>query len=97
MEYVAAHGRIERKHVIKLCGISENQAKTLLGKMCEKGKLKNDGKAQALDLLCSGRTAVLTMGFFGYFYGLSHRPFGHTHRIAHITPYWKYSDTFLNV
>jgi len=44
MEYVAAHGRIERKHVIKLCGISENQAKTLLGKMCDKGKLKKMGK-----------------------------------------------------
>lgn len=44
MEYVAAHGRIERKHVIELCSISENQAKTLLGKMCEKGKLRKMGK-----------------------------------------------------
>jgi len=44
MEYVEAHGRIARKNVIELCGITENQAKGLLKKMCEKGKLQQMGK-----------------------------------------------------
>jgi ATP-dependent DNA helicase RecG len=44
MEYVEAHGRIARKNVIELCGITENQAKGLLKKMCDKGKLQQMGK-----------------------------------------------------
>jgi len=44
MEYVEAHSRIARKHVVELCGITENQAKGLLKKMCDKGKLKKMGK-----------------------------------------------------
>jgi ATP-dependent DNA helicase RecG len=44
MEYVEAHGRIRRKHVIELCGITESQAKGLLKRMCEKSKLKQMGK-----------------------------------------------------
>lgn len=43
LEYVQAHGRIERKHVIKLCGLSEDQAGRLLKKMCADGKLKPMG------------------------------------------------------
>jgi len=43
MEYVEAHGRIERKHVIELCGVSAPQAGRLLKSMCGKGKLKRLG------------------------------------------------------
>lgn len=43
MEYVQAHGRIERRHVIDLCGLSSPQAGRLLKKMCESGKLSRQG------------------------------------------------------
>jgi len=43
IEYVQAHGRIERKHVIDLCGLTGTQAGRLLKKMCEKGKLERRG------------------------------------------------------
>ncbi len=43
MEYVQAHGRIERRHVIDLCGLSSPQAGRLLKKMCESGKLLRRG------------------------------------------------------
>ena len=43
LEYVQAHGRIERKHVIELFGISSEQAGRLLSRMCEKGKLYRRG------------------------------------------------------
>jgi len=44
MEYVEAHSRSARKNVIELCGITENLAKGLLKKMCEKRKLQQMGK-----------------------------------------------------
>lgn len=43
MEYVQAHGRIERKHVIELCGLTSPQAGRLLKKMIQKKKLKREG------------------------------------------------------
>jgi ATP-dependent DNA helicase RecG len=43
LEYVRAYGRIERKHVIELCGLSGDQARRLLKKMCESEKLKAEG------------------------------------------------------
>jgi ATP-dependent DNA helicase RecG len=43
LEYVQAHGRIERKHVMELCGVSKDQAARLLRKMGESGKLKRMG------------------------------------------------------
>jgi ATP-dependent DNA helicase RecG len=54
MEYVKAHGRIERKHVIALCGITENQAKSLLLKMCEKRKLLKMGKPRRWTFYIAG-------------------------------------------
>jgi len=43
LEYVQAHGRIERKHVMELFGLSSEQAGRILSKMCEKGKLYRRG------------------------------------------------------
>ena len=37
LEYVQAYGRIERKHVMELFGLSSEQAGRILSKMCEKG------------------------------------------------------------
>jgi ATP-dependent DNA helicase RecG len=43
LEYLEAHGRIERKHVMELCGLKGPQAGRLLTRMCERGKLKREG------------------------------------------------------
>jgi len=43
LEYVRAHGRIERKHVIELCGLSPPQAGRFLRKMEHSGALKRLG------------------------------------------------------
>jgi ATP-dependent DNA helicase RecG len=43
MEYVQAHGRIERKHVMELCGLSGPQAGRLLRKLERSGRLKRQG------------------------------------------------------
>ena len=43
LEYIQAHGRIERQHVIELCGLSGPQAGRLLRKMVESGRLKRKG------------------------------------------------------
>jgi ATP-dependent DNA helicase RecG len=43
LEYVQAHKRIERKHVMELCGLSGDQASHLLRKMSMEGKLKPMG------------------------------------------------------
>jgi ATP-dependent DNA helicase RecG len=43
IEYVQAHGRIERKNVIELCDLSGPQAGRLLKRMCSRGKLKRKG------------------------------------------------------
>jgi len=43
MEYIQAHGRIERKHVMELCGLSGDQASRLLRKMVNIGKIKQMG------------------------------------------------------
>ncbi len=43
LEYVQAHGRIERKHVIELCGLSGPQAGRLLRKLEQTGRLKRQG------------------------------------------------------
>jgi ATP-dependent DNA helicase RecG len=43
-EYVQAHGRIERKHVMELCGLSGDQAGRLLKRMCQNGKLRRRGR-----------------------------------------------------
>jgi ATP-dependent DNA helicase RecG len=43
LEYVAAHGRIERGQVMGLCGISSPQAGRLLTRLCAAGKLHRRG------------------------------------------------------
>lgn len=43
LEYVQAHGRMERKNVIELCDLSAAQAGRLLKKLCIRGKLKRRG------------------------------------------------------
>jgi ATP-dependent DNA helicase RecG len=43
MEYVDAHGRIERKHVVELCGLSGDHASRLLRRLVEKGQLLMKG------------------------------------------------------
>jgi ATP-dependent DNA helicase RecG len=43
MEYVQAHGRIERKHVMELCGLTSPQAGRLLKKMMKSKKLQRQG------------------------------------------------------
>ena len=43
MEYVQAHGRIERKHVMELCGLTSPQAGRLLKKMMNSKKLQRQG------------------------------------------------------
>lgn len=42
-EYVQAHGRIERKHVMALCDLNSTQAGWILKKMSESGKLQRMG------------------------------------------------------
>ena len=44
MEYVEAHGRIERKAVMSLCGLTGIQARRLLKKMCLNKKLIMRGR-----------------------------------------------------
>ena len=43
LEYVQAHGRIERNKVMSLCDLSNQQAGRLLKKMCDDGKLARKG------------------------------------------------------
>ena len=43
LEFLKAHGRIERKHVMELCGLSGPQAGRLLKKMERTGRLKRQG------------------------------------------------------
>lgn len=43
LEYVQAHGRIERKHVMELCGLSSPQAGRLLRRMEQAKRLKRRG------------------------------------------------------
>jgi ATP-dependent DNA helicase RecG len=43
LEYLRAHSRIERKHVVELCGLSGPQAGRLLKKMAQAGRLKRQG------------------------------------------------------
>jgi ATP-dependent DNA helicase RecG len=43
LEYVQAHGRIERKHVMELCGLSGPQAGRLLRKLEQSGRLIRQG------------------------------------------------------
>jgi len=43
LEYVKAHKRIERKHVMELCGLVGHQATRLLSKMVDKGLLVRKG------------------------------------------------------
>lgn len=43
LEYIDAHGRIERKHVMELCGLSGDQAGRLLKKLVRKGLLVQKG------------------------------------------------------
>jgi ATP-dependent DNA helicase RecG len=42
-EYVQAHGRIERRHVMALCDLNSSQAGWILKKMIESGKLQRMG------------------------------------------------------
>ena len=44
LEYVQAHGRIERKHVMELCGLSSDQAGRLLKKMMRENILTRKGR-----------------------------------------------------
>jgi ATP-dependent DNA helicase RecG len=43
LEYVAAHGRIERGQVMELCGLSRDQARRLLKRLIDAGKLSMRG------------------------------------------------------
>jgi len=43
LEYVQAHGRIERKMVMSLCGVTGRQAGLMLKRMCVTGKLERKG------------------------------------------------------
>ena len=43
LEFAQAHGRVERKHVMELCGLSGPQAGRLLLKMERAGRLKRRG------------------------------------------------------
>jgi len=43
LEYVAAHGRIERGQVMELCGLTSPQAGRLLIRLCTAGRLKRKG------------------------------------------------------
>jgi len=43
LEYVQAHGRIERRTVMSLCGITARQAGLMLKRMCSAGKLERKG------------------------------------------------------
>ena len=43
LEYVQAHGRIERKHVVELCGLSGPQAGRLLLKLKQSKQLNRQG------------------------------------------------------
>ena len=43
MEFVQAHGRIQREQVMTLCGLTGDQASRLLKKMCVNGKLRRLG------------------------------------------------------
>ena len=43
LEFLQAHSRIERKHVMELCGLSGPQAGRLLKKMERGGQLKRQG------------------------------------------------------
>lgn len=47
MQYVRAHGRITRRDAAALCQISPRQARYLLQKMVEKGKMIRKGKGRA--------------------------------------------------
>ncbi len=46
LEYVTAHGRIERKHVVELCGLNEDQSSRLLAKMTRAGRLARRGTSR---------------------------------------------------
>jgi ATP-dependent DNA helicase RecG len=43
LEYLAAHGRIERGQVMELCGINSPQAGRLLTRLCAAGKVQRQG------------------------------------------------------
>lgn|GEM_PF-4464409 len=43
MEYVQAHGRIERRHVMELCGLTSTQAGRLLKKMVNIKNFNDEG------------------------------------------------------
>ncbi|MCX5836013.1 MAG: hypothetical protein NTX62_03400 [Deltaproteobacteria bacterium] len=43
MEYIQAHGKIERKHVMELCGLTKYQAARLPKKMTAAGKIQQMG------------------------------------------------------
>jgi ATP-dependent DNA helicase RecG len=43
LEYVSAHGRIERGQVMELCGLTSPQAGRLLSRLCNAGRLKRKG------------------------------------------------------
>jgi ATP-dependent DNA helicase RecG len=43
VEFLKAHGRVERKHVVELCGITGPQAGRLLKKMMNDGTLERRG------------------------------------------------------
>jgi ATP-dependent DNA helicase RecG len=43
IQYINSHKRIERKHVMELCDLSNQQAGRLLKKMCDDGKIMRMG------------------------------------------------------
>ena len=44
LEYLRAHGRITRREVVELCGVTSNQARWLLTRLVEKGEIKMAGE-----------------------------------------------------
>jgi ATP-dependent DNA helicase RecG len=43
IQYINSHKRIERRHVMELCDLSNQQAGRLLKKMCDDGKIMRMG------------------------------------------------------
>lgn len=44
LEYLRAHGRITRREIVELCGVTSNQARWLLTRLVRKGEIKMAGE-----------------------------------------------------
>lgn len=43
LQFVQAHGRVKRKNIVELCGVTQRQATLLLGRLVREGKLRKKG------------------------------------------------------